>query len=457
MSAWVLGLLALVAPAGPLLQGPGTAPAPAAPPPAWAPGTLPPPMQPVPETVLGARLAAPEPVTFEQAVERALRFATSSVIAAQEIFRAEGLMGQARATALPFVTLNGTVTVLDHERDIAPGRVAQAQSTLYGSATLAVPLVAPQRWVAWIHGAQGVDVAVASEADVRRSVAISAARAYLTVVATHRAVEVSESALATGRAHYDYSLARRKGGVGNELDLRRAEQEMSAADVQLQVAYTALARSREALGTICGENGPLDSTRLPALALTYPDLGQAQAGVEGRQDVKAAVARQSAAEAVWKDSWVDWLPILTGTFLGFVQDPSTSTSPASGWIGLVVLTVPILEGGLRPAQSKERGAQAREAEAQLDGVLRQARSEVRLSFQALRYAVAGYEAARRGAESAAAALDLAGQAYRAGATSNLDVIDAERRARDAATTAVIAEDAVRQAKLDLLAAAGRFP
>jgi len=100
---------------------------------------------------------------------------------------------------------------------------------------------------------------------------------------------------------------------------------------------------------------------------------------------------------------------------------------------------------------------ARQAEAQVDGVLRQARSEARLSFEALRYAVAGYEASRRGARSAAAALDLAMQAYQAGATSNLDVIDAERRARDAAITSVVAEDAVRQAKLDLLAAAGRFP
>jgi outer membrane protein TolC len=90
-------------------------------------------------------------------------------------------------------------------------------------------------------------------------------------------------------------------------------------------------------------------------------------------------------------------------------------------------------------------------------VLRQARSDVRVSFHAMRYSYAAYEAARRGAESAVVTLDLANQAYRAGATSNLDVIDAERRARDAATTAVIAEDAVRQANLDLLSAAGRFP
>jgi outer membrane protein TolC len=39
----------------------------------------------------------------------------------------------------------------------------------------------------------------------------------------------------------------------------------------------------------------------------------------------------------------------------------------------------------------------------------------------------------------------------------IEVVDAERRARDADSAAVIAEDAVRQARLDLLVAAGQFP
>jgi outer membrane protein TolC len=55
------------------------------------------------------------------------------------------------------------------------------------------------------------------------------------------------------------------------------------------------------------------------------------------------------------------------------------------------------------------------------------------------------------------ALDLANLAYHAGATTNIEVIDAERRARDADSAVVIAEDNVRQARLDLLVAAGQFP
>ena len=58
---------------------------------------------------------------------------------------------------------------------------------------------------------------------------------------------------------------------------------------------------------------------------------------------------------------------------------------------------------------------------------------------------------------ASEAVELSTLAYRAGATTNLEVVDAERRARDAAIAATQAEDAARQAQLDLLIASGQFP
>lgn len=446
MIALAIVLLVVVA------SGPGSEPAAATP---LGKALLPPEFEPLPEAVLRAPVRGPEAVTFDEAVERAIRYGTNPLVSFQEIARAEGLLGQARSTALPLVSLGGSYTLLDHARTFA-GSLIQGQNTLGATATLAVPILTPQAWVGWAHGAQGVDVAVASDASVRRAAAITAAHAYLTVVATHRAIEVSETAVATARGHYSYALSRREGGVGNELDVRRAEQEMSASEVQLQAAYAALARSREALGIICGAERPLDTKDVPAAPL-YPDLAQAERGIETRQDVRAAKEQVRAANAVWKDSWADWVPILTGSFQGFLQNPVTVTTPAEGWIAQLVLTVPLFEGGLRPALAGQREAAARESEVELQAALLQAHSDVRLSFETLRYAVAGYQAARRGAASAMAALDLANQSYRAGATSNLDVIDAEQRARDAATTAVVAEDAVRQAKVDLLAAAGRFP
>jgi outer membrane protein TolC len=48
-------------------------------------------------------------------------------------------------------------------------------------------------------------------------------------------------------------------------------------------------------------------------------------------------------------------------------------------------------------------------------------------------------------------------AFEAGSTTNIEVIDAQRSARDQDLIVAQAEDAVRQARLELLVALGRFP
>jgi outer membrane protein TolC len=400
--------------------------------------------------------AALEKVTFDEAVRRALARNPGAVVAAEEVRRAEGLLGEARSGSLPFLGVTGSLTWLDHDR-VSQGRVVAAGSQANATGLLSVPLVAPSRWAQWAHASQGLDATTAGEADVRRGVAVTAARAYLTVIAQRRAVEVSLSARDNARAHYDYARARRRGGVGNALDELRAEQELAASEVQLEAVQIGLARGREALGQLAGADAPLDAVEEPAL----PELpGQAEAmavAESSRADVKAAQARAYVAERVWKDSWTDWLPTLFGTFQPFVQDPPTLTVPAQGWQAQLILAFPLFEGGLRPAQSRQREALSNESQAQLDGIVRQARSDVRTAYEALERSRSALQSARRGAESARSALGLANEAYRAGAVDNLAVTDAEQRGRLADLSAVIAEDAVRQSVLDLLAAAGRFP
>ena len=65
--------------------------------------------------------------------------------------------------------------------------------------------------------------------------------------------------------------------------------------------------------------------------------------------------------------------------------------------------------------------------------------------------------ARRAAEQANQVVQITDVAFREGATTNIEVIDAQRRARDADTAVAVAEDGVRRARLDLLNALGRFP
>src|SRR6185295_6251874 len=142
--------------------------------------------------------------------------------------------------------------------------------------------------------------------------------------------------------------------------------------------------------------------------------------------------------------WADYLPILTLLGQPIVQDPPTLTQPLTGAQAQVVLTLPLYDGSLRYAQARERDAIAGEAAAQLEQSLRQARSEARSAFDVLEHTDAGLKAARDAAVSAQQALELANIAYAGGIGTNLDVIDAERRFRDAEVSVAVAEDASRQ-------------
>jgi outer membrane protein TolC len=196
------------------------------------------------------------------------------------------------------------------------------------------------------------------------------------------------------------------------------------------------------------------------IALPAPSLSAEQAlgeAEEQRPDVRAQKERTEAARRVLRDSYADYLPLLMATAQPFYQHPATATQPETGWQAQLLLTIPFYDGGARYGLRRERSALYEEAKEQLEGLLRQARSEVRTAFDEVRRADEALLAARDAARLAHEALEMTTLAYREGATNDLEVVDAERRARDADTAALSAEDASRQARIDLLAASGRFP
>ena len=151
------------------------------------------------------------------------------------------------------------------------------------------------------------------------------------------------------------------------------------------------------------------------------------------------------------------MPVVNGQVQPFFQHPSSFITPETGRQAMLVLSLPLVEGGLRRGQMRERDALLVEARAQYDGILRQTRSDLRVAVEAARRADEAMHSSSAAAELAHQGLDLANLAYHAGATTNIEVVDAERRARDADSIVVVAEDNVRQARLDLLVAAGQFP
>jgi outer membrane protein TolC len=403
--------------------------------------------------ILAAALPAPaqQKLTLDEAVRRAVLRNTSALIAQQEIARAEGILREARAPSLPSLAAAASATRLDAERPQLP------RDSIAGNLQLAVPLLAPQRWLQWSHAGDLLELSRLSAEEVRRSVAVAAARAFLGVLAQRRLVQIFAQAGDAARKHLEDAHARFEAGSGNRLDEVRAAQEVAGDESQLASALAGLTRATEALGVLVGEDGPVEVEEQVALAAPQSAPDALREAEELRSDVRAQKQRTEFARRVLHDSYADYLPLLQGVVTPFFQNPATTTAPQTGWQAQLLLTLPLYDGGARYGVRRERAANLAEAQAQLEGLLRQARSEVRTAFEAVKRADEALASARRAAQLAHEALEMSSLAYREGATNDLEVVDAERRARDADTAALVAEDAARQARIDLLAASGRFP
>jgi outer membrane protein len=440
--------------AAPTAQAPAT--------PSAAPSKPPPMLAPLEGPCLPAEFAPPldaaglEHVTFDEAVARALARNPSIGEAVQEVHRFHALMEQVRANSLP--TLNGyaTYTRLDHDR-VTAGIVTEAAGALNMDVTLNAPLLYPRAWLTWSEASDEVDVARANEKDVRRTIAVSTGRAYLTILTQRRLLETARTARDNAKAHYEFTRAQRIGGVGNRLDEVRAAQEFTTDEVNVQNQAVALVRAREALGVFLATAGPVDAATEDS-PTQMPTLNDAMNGAEKlRPDVLARDEATRAAERTVHHAWGDYMPYLNLIAFPFYQSPPTPTIPHTGWEAEIVLTVPFYDGGLRYGQEHQREAFAEEARLTAEATLRQARSDVRTAFEEIQRADIALDQAAQSAAFAKRALELANIAYSAGATTNLEVIDAERQARDAESQYAIAEDAAREARLDLLAASGHFP
>ena len=395
-------------------------------------------------------------IGLKQAVDEALRREVRIALAVADLKRAEALVTRARSAWLP--TLYGHASYLRLEKDRrSNGALVAGRDQLLADVTLNVPLVAIRSWVETGQAKDSVGVAQQDLADVKRRVALSTAQAYLTVIAQHRSIEVQERALENAQAHYRYAHTRFQGGIGNQIDDVRAGQEVEASNAQLLRTRAALFEAQEALGVLVGRDGPLDAADQVTLANT-PNLEQALSDVSGRRgDVRAEAAQLRASERIVDEEWVEYAPLLTAQGMPFYHTPGTAAQPRTGWQIQLLLTIPFYDGGARNALFEIREANLEQQRAQYAHTVRSAKSEVRVALDSLQRADETLNASARASELAGQALRMANLAYEAGAATNIEVIDAERRARDAATTVVVAEDAARQARLDLLAASGRFP
>ena len=394
-----------------------------------------------------------ERLTFDEAVERATSRNPTVAQAAQAILRAEALLSQARSVFYPLAYGNIGTTVLDAPRGFA-GNVVQPRVQTAFTATASYQVLAAAGWAAKNQAADRAAIARVSAEETRRNVAMTAAQAYLAVIADERQVEITLRNRDTARALETYANTRLQAGQGSRLNHVRSVQQLASAESLWQIAQLAVSRAEEALGVIVFANGPVGANGEPAFPPTPPPADDSW--LAARPDVRVLMAEVGAADRVVSDAWKDWLPTVTASFTPSYVTPPGLFEPAKTWRAIFSLRVPIFDATLRP-DKRARIADRETARLQLEALTLEARSELRVAQEAVRSTELIVASVRQAAESASEALRITEIAYRAGATTNIEVVQAQQDARNSEITSAVAEDRLRQARLDLLVALGRFP
>jgi outer membrane protein TolC len=399
-----------------------------------------------------------ERLTFQQAIDRATMNNPTIAQAAAGIMRAEAILQQVRASSRPSVNASFSTNVIDPvTRFSGASIVPRGQTQTLG--VVSVPLLTPVAWAQRIQAADQVLVSQQTRTEVRRQVAVAAAQSYLAILTNRRVLDLNERSRDNAKAHYDFANQRFLGGIGSRLNMLRAQQELTSDEARIEDARLAIRRAQEALGVLVAANGPVDAADEPmfdAADVGEPDKARPTL-FEGRSDIKLFAVRQSAAERVVNDSWRDFLPSVTAALSPQLIAPAGLFANSRSWRASVLFSVPLLDSGLRKGVKQERVALLDTVKLERANAERQAASEIRTAREAVGSTERALVTARQAADQATEVVRITDVAFREGATTNIEVLDAQRQARDAETQAVIAEDAVRRARLELLVALGRFP
>jgi outer membrane protein TolC len=403
-----------------------------------------------------AHAQAPAPVvtvTFQQAVDRAIEKNPTMAAAATGILRAEGLIQQARSATRVQITGNVTTTTLNTGVEFE-GTTVTPQNQVTGTITVDQPLIAAAAWARRAQAMDVKDVADLNVSDTRRQVAFAAADAYLSIIAQKRVLESTIRAHDTAKAHYDLAAELERGGSGSHLNTLRAQQQVSINEGLVEVARLSVYRAQEALGVLIVADGPADAIEEPVFEVP-PDEPASLMNL--RTDLKLFSGEQKAAERIFNDSSKDWWPTLDAVLQPSSVYPSQFFVPQNSWRFLLEANIPIFDSGYRASQKTQRLAAVQQAQANLAGAVTQASSQVRAAREAVASGQRSLASARASADQAQQVVQITNVSFRAGAATNIEVIDAERTSRDADLAVAVAEDTLRRARLELLTAAGRFP
>ncbi|MHC6225383.1 efflux transporter outer membrane subunit [Pseudomonas sp. X10] len=225
----------------------------------------------------------------------------------------------------------------------------------------------------------------------------------------------------------------RDGGIGNDLDVVRADARLAAVEATVPQLQAEQERARNRIATLLGQRPDslsvdLSPAQLPAIAKALP-IGDPGELLRRRPDIRSAERQLAAATANVGVATADLFPrVSLSGFLGFTaaRGSQLGSSAANAWaLGPSITWAAFDLGSVR--------ARLRGAKADAEGALANYEQQVLLALEESANAFSDYGkrqqrllALMRQSDASRKAADLASVRYREGTVDYLVLLDAER-------------------------------
>lgn len=261
-------------------------------------------------------------------------------------------------------------------------------------------------------------------------------------------------ALNVAKESYNLTDAQLKAGRVAELDLERARAEVERDVQQVAEADLQVTLSAQALESLTGVKPDLTKpVSIDDDLHSEPPLDQIAPPLDKLPAVGFAVKNRESADASADAQRLQLVPTLTGSFTEHVTNASGFTGTNAVWQAVLALTWTFDYtniAGIKQQDATVRVTQARERRARLaanDALVR--------SYATVASNITRSRSARVGVQAANRASDLARERYKAGATTQLELLQAQRDAFAAEVSRIQSDADLVNARVQLRLAAGQ--
>lgn len=280
----------------------------------------------------------------------------------------------------------------------------------------------------------------------RADIALQVAQQYLEVLRARALVKLQEQVLERAKRLLEAAEAGYKAGTAAKLDVLRAQVQVRNAEVELLAAQNqerlALLTLRNLMGV--SDDFVFDVAEPADEPFNPPPLTEALAqALRQRPEVREAEWQQESANALKQLARINTLPIvnISGSYNRY---PSTTRITDKEWAVNLIVSYPIFDGGRVRAELEQAKLQEEQAALNLRRTLDTVRLQVQQAYTNWENALQRLSAAQAAVKEASETARLTEEAYKAGAASLLDVINAQLALAQAETQEVQARYDVRR-------------